>query len=81
MRDMGVVCGSEAQAKPVVIGKDTVYVHTNIKEIDEIDEVTGERITGVYTYNEVQYTLEEYEQLQREQQQQAADKENEAEEE
>ena len=32
--------GSEAQAKPLVVGKDTVYVHTNIEHITgaEIDE-------------------------------------------
>ena len=33
MRDMGTVQGSAAQAVPLVIGKDTVYVHTDIKEL------------------------------------------------
>lgn len=47
------VRGSEAQAKPLVVGKDTVYVHTNIEHITgaEIDE---------YQYDELQYDKDEY---------------------
>ena len=47
------VRGSVAQAKPLVVGKDTVYVHTNIERIvdSEMDE---------YQYDEIQYEKDEY---------------------
>lgn len=47
------VRGSAAQAKPLVVGKDTVYVHTNIERIvdSEMDE---------YQYDEIQYEKDEY---------------------
>lgn len=64
MKDMGIVQGSEAQAKPVIIGKDTVYVHTDIKKVEDIDEMTGKPVEGLYSYHEIQYTLEEYAELQ-----------------
>ena len=72
MRDMGVVHGSEGSARPLIIGKDTVYVHTNIqKNIVEYDmgedPETGEKRTVKYddwTYNEIQYTYPEYLKLQ-----------------
>lgn len=50
MKDMGIVRGSQTQAQPLVIGKDTVYVHTYIKELED----------GMYEYNEVQYEKDEY---------------------
>jgi len=47
------VRGSAAQAEPLVVGKDTVYVHTNIERIvdSEMDE---------YQYDEIQYEKDEY---------------------
>lgn len=51
------VCGSAAQAKPLIIGKTTVYVHSNIQEV--LDEETNEP-TGLYTYDEIRYTKDEY---------------------
>lgn len=63
MKDMGIVLGNEEQAKPIIIGKDTVYVHTDIEKVEGIDEMTGEPIKGLYRYHEIQYTLEEYEEL------------------
>lgn len=51
------VCGSAAQAKPLIIGKTTVYVHSNIQEV--LDEETKEP-TGLYTYDEIRYTKDEY---------------------
>lgn len=50
MMDMGHVQGSLAQAQPIVVGKDTVYVHSNITPTDD----------GIYEYDEVQYTKDEY---------------------
>ena len=54
MRDMGIVQGSAAMAKPLVIGKDTVYVHTDIQEITDNDGHV------LYQYHEVQYDKDEF---------------------
>lgn len=53
MKYIGIVHGDAEQAKPLIIGKTTVYVHENIQEI----EVDG-RIQ--YRYEETQYTKDEY---------------------
>lgn len=50
MKDLGIVYGSEEQSKPLIIGVDTVYVHTNINNINE----------NLFSYYEVQYTKDEY---------------------
>lgn len=50
MKDMGKVQGSEEQAQPIVFGKDTVYVHSNITPLGN----------GLYEYDEVQYWIYEY---------------------
>ena len=52
MKDMGIVRGSAAQAVPLIIGKDTVYVHTDITPVE------GEE--GLFQYHEVQYEKDEY---------------------
>lgn len=52
MKDMGIVRGSAAQAEPLIIGKDTVYVHTDITPVE------GEE--GLFQYHEVQYEKDEY---------------------
>ena len=54
MKDFGIVRGSKEQAREIVIGKDTVYVHTDIKEIKTEDVGT------LYEYREVQYGKDEY---------------------
>lgn len=59
MRDMGIVQGSAAMAKPLIIGKDTVYVHTDITPVE------GEE--GLFQYHEVQYEKDEYIKLMAEQ--------------
>lgn len=48
------VTGSKEQAKPLIIGYDTVYVHSNIKKL-EIDFEDN-----LYEYDEIQYTKDEY---------------------
>lgn len=58
MLEIGIVYGSEEQAKPVVVGKDTVYVHTDITEITNTDEERNS--ATIYQYNEVQYDKDEY---------------------
>ena len=50
MKDYGRVRGSKEQAKPLIIGKDTVYVHTDIVDVED-DQCE---------YNEVQYGKDEY---------------------
>ena len=52
MKDMGIVRGSAAQAVPLIIGKDTVYVHTDITPVE------GEE--GLFEYHEIQYEKDEY---------------------
>lgn len=54
MIDVGVIRGSKEQAKELIIGTDTVYVHSNIKPIETDDG------SEVYQYNEFQYTKDEY---------------------
>ena len=56
---MGIVRGSAAQAKPLIIGKDTVYVHSNIKPVEDEE--------GLFEYHEIQYEKDEYIKLMAEQ--------------
>lgn len=58
MRDMGTVYGSREAAVPLVIGYDTVYVHTDIQEYQETME--GGEVMTDYKYHEIQYTKDEY---------------------
>jgi len=59
MKDYGIVHGGSTQAVPLIIGKDTVYVHTNITKIepDPNDEFAQ---ADLYSYNEIQYDKDEY---------------------
>ena len=50
MKKVGKVFGSEAQAKPLVIIGDNVYIHTDIKQLDE----------NLYEYVEYQCTTSEF---------------------
>lgn len=61
MKDMGIVQGSAAQAVPLVIGKDTVYVHSDIQQI--LEDKNGKPITNLFQYHEIQYDKDEYIQL------------------
>lgn len=62
MQDMGIVHGSKEASAPLIIGKTTVYVHTDVEEYQQTME-SGETYTG-YKYHEIQYTKDEYLQLQ-----------------
>lgn len=57
MVDVGIVQGSKEQAIPLIIGKDTVYVHTDIQEITVED--MGRQYT-IWRYHEIQYDKDEY---------------------
>ena len=61
MIDKGIVRGSESQAKPLIVGVDTVYVHTNIEQVKT--DAEGNAVEGLYQYNEVQYDKDEYIQI------------------
>ena len=52
MKDMGIIRGSALQAVPLIIGKDTVYIHKNIHPVE------GEE--GLYEYHEIQYEKDEF---------------------
>ena len=58
MIDKGIVQGSESQAKTLIVGVDTVYVHTNITKVET--DAEGKAVEGLYQYNEVQYDKDEY---------------------
>ena len=64
MKNVGTVQGSAEQAKPLVIGKDTVYVHTNIRPATRKQLIDGElkdiEVEGLYAYEETQYGKDEY---------------------
>ena len=59
MKDVGIVKGSYESSRPLIVGKSIVYVHDNIREIEETDEDTGSTYT-VWEYHEVQYDKDEY---------------------
>lgn len=54
MKDMGIVQGSPEMAVPLVVGKDTVYVHTDIQQVPDAEG------NMVWQYHEVQYEKDEY---------------------
>lgn len=51
MIDNGVVVGGKEQAVPLIISKDSVYIHTEIEKIENED---------LWRYKEIQYTKDEY---------------------
>ncbi len=59
MENYGIVHGGAEQAIPLVVGKDTVYVHTNITKLepDPNDEFAP---ADLYSYEEIQYDKDEY---------------------
>ena len=58
MKDMGTIQGSLQQAQPLIVGTDTVYVHTDIVPITTDQE--GKSVEGLFQYHEVQYDKDEY---------------------
>ena len=60
MKEFKNVQGSTKQAQPLIVNKDTVYVHTNIVQATDED---GNIVDGLYVYDEVQYTKDEYIQI------------------
>ena len=58
MKEIGIVQGSAVQAIPLIVGKDTVYVHTNITPLSQ--ENRSYPVDGIYEYYEIQYDKDEY---------------------
>lgn len=54
MKDMGIVQGSPEMAVPLIVGKDTVYVHTSIEQVPDTEG------NMVWQYHEIQYDKDEY---------------------
>ena len=50
------VIGSKEASKELIIGKDTVYIHTNIRSYEDKNDKKSE----LYIYDEVQMSLHEY---------------------
>ena len=59
MKEVGRIQGSAEQALPLIVGKDTVYVHTNIQKVEGTD-ANGEQIENLFEYDETQYEKDEY---------------------
>lgn len=59
MKEFKNIQGSKEQAKPLIVGKTTVYVHENIEQQKDEDG----NLTDVYTYDEIQYSKDEYIQI------------------
>lgn len=56
MKLIGTVQGNSEQARALVIGKDTVYVHTDIVPVEK----DGKVVEDLFSYTEVQYGKDEY---------------------
>lgn len=56
MKNIDKVYGNTEQARPLVVGKDTVYVHTDITPVEK----NGKIVEGLFSYNEIQYDKDEY---------------------
>ena len=54
------VIGSKEASKELVIGKDTVYIHTNIRPYEDENETDKEEKSDLYIYDEMQMSLHEY---------------------
>lgn len=53
------VIGSKEASKELVIGKDTVYIHTNVRPYEDKNDEKEEK-SDLYIYDEVQMSKDEY---------------------
>lgn len=66
MKKLKNVIGSKEASKELIIDKDTVYIHTNIRPyVDNNDD--NEEKSDLYIYDEIQFSLHEYLELKQEQ--------------
>ena len=59
MKKLKDVIGSKEASKELIIGKDTVYIHTNIRPYEDKND-DKESKSELYIYDEVQMSLHEY---------------------
>lgn len=59
MKKLKNVIGSKEASKELIIGKDTVYIHTNIRPYEDKND-EKEKKSELYIYDEVQMSLREY---------------------
>ena len=59
MKKLKDVIGSKEASKELIIGKDTVYIHTNIRPHEDKND-DKEVKSELYIYDEVQMSLHEY---------------------
>lgn len=59
MKELKDVVGSKEAAKELIIGKDTVYIHTNIRKYESKDKEFKDD-GDLYIYDEIQMTKDEY---------------------
>lgn len=52
------VQGSKESAKELIIGKDTVYIHSNIRKAEKTDDLREDE--DLYVYDEIQMSKDEY---------------------
>ena len=60
MKKLKDVIGSKEASKELIIGKDTVYIHTNIRPYVDKNETDKEKKSELYIYDEVQMSPHEY---------------------
>lgn len=58
MKKLKDVIGSKEASKELIIGKDTVYIHTNIRPYK--DESEEKESSNLFIYDEIQMSLHEY---------------------
>lgn len=60
MKRLKNVQGSKESSQEIVIGKDTVYIHTNIKKLEASNGNELNVGEEIYEYDEIQMTKDEY---------------------
>lgn len=60
MKKLKDVQGSKESAKELIIGKDTVYIHSNIRKFEGGDDSDLMGGGEIYIYDEIQMTKDEY---------------------
>lgn len=53
------VHGSKEASAELIIGLDTVYVHSNVRKCED-EGPDGKPMDNMYMYDEIQYTKDEY---------------------
>lgn len=60
MRELKDVQGSKESAKELIIGKDTVYIHSNIRKLEINEDNELQKDADLYVYDEIQMSKDEY---------------------